>query len=388
MPRIHLIEPTSHGEVINNLVELMVDDYSLTVYSTRSIGAYIDQKNSKINFKLFKNSFHLNAFLFTNWQLINSCELLIFTTLPNCVRLFALKRFTTKSILIVHNVNSIFDRQNNFVKNRSIAYQFLNLGRYIQRKILLKNHFKKRFISKVNHLSFADQSMYQNIQENGVEISNFILKESLPIYYHRVLQYTEDPEWIRIVIPGIVRSGTKNYAHLFRVLNSLKPLLDRKIKVSLLGKVQDQNIISEIQKLNSSQETIHLEYYEDHVDQERFDKCLQESDFGILPVREKVNIGGIYEYFGKTKISGVVNDFYKFGIPFLIPEFYFKDHSINKLASVYQDEKELLNLLIEWVEKSRYLEKRKHAASFLQSIDKEAQKQKINAILSQIVNEN
>ena len=200
MLRINIIEPLNHGEVVNTLLHLLGNKCEINVYTKSSNQKFIDQSAQNINCSYYKSEHSLNFFLVRNWKTLNNCDVLIFTTLPKYTQLFALRRITTKSILIVHNANTLFDRKNNIANSKSITNSLLIRTRVFGKQIF-KDPFTKVFLKKIRYISFLDESMLTYLSSKKLIPGNSQKYISIPLFYYKETQdYIPQINEINIVI--------------------------------------------------------------------------------------------------------------------------------------------------------------------------------------------
>lgn len=140
-----------------------------------------------------------------------------------------------------------------------------------------------------------------------------------PIFTPLTTKRTEtEGERISFVITGNVEEQRKDYQTVVDALKMI-PEFHQKIRIVLLGRavnVYAQAIISQLEDMKTTGlETV---YYTEYVPQEDFENVMIESQYIIAPVvRETLN-KGILEYYGTTKVSGVVFDIIQFATPAIV----------------------------------------------------------------------
>lgn len=337
MVKLCIIETENHHEVIRSVVDSLKGfSYDITIIThAKCIPFIYNLKDSQIlNFSVtdFNANDHFSKYKY---------DRILFITPPH----FHDQRFKFlygKSYLLIHNIHfwtTPFKNMSFWLepKNKPLVH-FLKLLKYLPSTLVKRKSFLRSF-EKV----FAPSSALY--KQNSDYLDGY-----LDLRFPSYLATAKKKETIQIVLPGTINEN-RRYNNLISMLDAVSSKFDQKIILELLGRGK----VSSIKTVDS----LKIREYPNGISAPMFDKIMSEATFGILHVKSHKSYKGILELKGKSNLSGAINDFYRFGIPALIPDFY----PINsELGLLHQySEKNLGKLLLEWISDKTY---QKYADAF------------------------
>lgn len=296
--QIAYIELDCHSEVVNNFMTLMNDSilFAVDYYLADTV-----MKELKLERK--KNIFVSDKKNILS-QLKISYDLVIIGTANRDFGLY--KKIAKKYPVctIVHNINFVKTHANKII--RSLLHQNIKLALHL---------IKSDIYNKDDFYNKASMLVLDNVLAS--ENKNLHL-HFIPLSFYEKQEQGLIEDKINIVIPGTVSQKRRDYKH---VLNKLKQFTST-ISITLLGKASGKELewIKQVEKDISS--NVELIYFTKSVSQQKFDEIMRASHIIWSPVQQAIDFFGVTEYYGKSKISGNINDAIKFGKPILLPDFY------------------------------------------------------------------
>lgn len=314
MKKIAYIEIDTHAELANNFFELTKDsrDFSVDFYFSERI--YKSLKLESENIFLTDYSELLEVLKKKNYDLI------VIATAHRHFNFYKAIVKKYKTAIIVHNLN--FTKASRWELFKSIFQKDkqYRLKLFLKEGLLESSKVYKRakyllgideLMSKQNHLKF------------------------LPIYYYQFNSQNQEEDLIRIVVPGAVSQSRRDYYSFFEKLKSFKDA-NLKYIIIFLGKASGEELERLKQILNHIPQFIKIQYFENKLEQQEFDKWIVEADILYCPIQTETEFFSIKEIYGQTKISGNIGDAIKYGKPAIFPSTYPSD-----LEFIIEEKKDL-----------------------------------------------
>lgn len=381
MKRLGFIELFYHHEIILHFVELFEGtNFELSFFIKQETYDLIpDLRKKKDNYHWFikKDSDSVDLFIDTYQDFLNTQDVLLITTLSGNFAYFGRLQLASPVILLIHNASAFINRGKavTFLKWKdNFVLHFLR----ILKKVLIDLELlhRKKALKSVDFLSFTSSHLPMQLAEE-LKKNSLVSCPTIPLVFYRSEQTNIRPilkeESISIAIPGTVSSVVRDY-------DIVKSALERTLKnkdlphvtLLLLGKAKGKKanlILRRFQELPSS--NFKLISFNYSIPQAEYELLLKEVDFLILPLK-RFPLYSIYqEEFGTTKISGVVNDMVKYGIPSLIPKFYTLDPVIEEITERFEDDIDLGKKLTRWAKDKTYLKLREKKRDLISRFSKE-----------------
>ena len=303
MKKIAYIELDTHAELANNFFELTKDS------SEFSVDFYFSEKI----FKLLKLQGQ-NIFL---------------TDYSELLEVLKKKKY---DLIIIGTVHRHFNFYNAIVKkyNTAIVVHNLNFTK-ASRWELFKSIFKKdqqyRLKLFLKEGLLESSKVYQRAKYLlGIDelMSNQNNLKFLPIYFNQFSSENSQQDLIRIVVPGAVSQGRRDYYSFFEKLKNFKDV-NLNYEIIFLGKASGE----ELERLNQISteipKFIKIQYFKEKLKQEEFDGWMLKADILYCPIQTETEFLSTKEIYGKTKISGNIGDAIKYGKPAIFPSTYPSD---------------------------------------------------------------
>lgn len=265
-------------------------------------------------------------------------NLLITITPPSPKNFKLFKPYTSHSTLILHNLNYWKQPLANiyaFKKgSRNRIFSFIKLIRYSFQIFIFRKNILTHFGPKIG--------LNKSIFENNQSILTGYLNQLYP--EHICLIQSEDT--IKIVAPGSTMKE-REYEQIIQLLGKIALQKQVKIVFTIAGKTSSDLLYIK------NNNFLKIVTFKSTLSQKDFEKIMCESDFALLPLIKEKEYRGIIEFKGKTNITGSVNDCYKYGIPFMIPQFYQLEDSV--LHAHFNDIQDLEYLIENWILNKEFL---------------------------------
>jgi hypothetical protein len=299
-------------------------DYKITIISSAKCIPFIDNlKDCKlIDYKA--SDFNVSEYFDKE-----EFDHILFTTPPE----YSEKTFINlypRSSLLIHNINywlSPFSNLYFWLKPKNnILINFLKFIKYAPSTLINR----KSYLSQFQRILVP--SVF--LKRENKEVDEYI---DLRFPYHKPSSDSLSDK-LTIAVPGTINSS-RNYSLLLENLADISTKLKKHITVEFLGKGKILN--------PPSSAFLSINSYPEGVEKSHFDNVMSRADFGILNLKPYKSYKGILEEKGKSNISGAINDFYRFGLPALVPDFYPIDEKYGLFTHYSEDF--LCQILEEWI---------------------------------------
>lgn len=150
----------------------------------------------------------------------------------------------------------------------------------------------------------------------------------------------------RLTIPGHIEPERRNYEFFINVLESHLQDYRDELEVYLLGSPSNsagEEIVNQCDRLND--EGWNIEYYNDWVPVEDFERVLKMSDLLVSPMNRYKTRDAVTEIYGRSKGSGAFGDAIKYGKPLALPSHYEVPPETDPIVRMYDDEKGLAGIV-------------------------------------------
>lgn len=380
MKKIALVELQEHQEVLFGLMELLLlKEVELRIFAPQAMHQEWEiTHQEQVIWYDKKEQESIPNFIKRSKTALDAVDLIIFTTLVSHFSFFARQKFQAQTLLLVHKGNAFF------VPRAHLQLQSVkDVLRYLRRIWRREDFYRQQFLSQVSACSFTDVAIQAHLQ--SVIPSVYKILPALPFSYFEPTEIRTQTQ-VRIVVPGTVSDFTRDYTLLFEALQMADSQLNHRAQVIFLGQASGKRARTFFDLLHvHSFQNFSLQTYGKLVPAQEYQHILQQSDFLILPLRAQIRFGLIREYYGKTSISGGINDLLRYGKPTLLPAFYPLSSTLDILTQRYQNAEELADLLIGWINQRAYRSLAEQAASQLAIYAKSQQSQRLWEILEPLL---
>ena len=383
MKKIALLELQEHQEVLYGLIDLLlVQAVEIYVFAPAYMHEqlkpeWIENKRLHWTSKLPQES--IPQFILRVKTQLEAVDLIVFTTLVKHFAFFAQQTFSPPTVLLIHKGNAFFAPQSNLcIRGIKDGLRFLrNLWRR-------EDFFRKKFLEKTSYVSFTDPSIEAYMQR--LVSPSCRLLPALPFtYFTPIFPQSNTP--IQIVVPGTVSALTRDFELLFTALQKADARLATTVELIFLGKAsapRAKPLFDFVQ--NTRLQNINIQIFSSMLPEQEYQKKLQTADFLLLPLKGQIQFGTTREWYGKTSISGGINDLLRFGKPTLLPDFYPLDPALQNLSGRFHNAEDLADLLLKWVNERYYLALAEQAPILLAAFTKAQRSHALMEILKPALN--
>jgi glycosyltransferase involved in cell wall biosynthesis len=329
----------------NHLTFSKIPTYQLTIFTTPEIVEEAGFSNESIPCLTFilKQSNETDAVYFKrNIHLLNKHNYLLINTLQRKFYIYNNLNITIPIALRVHN--------SQFYWSKNFQNKKYDLTKY---KLLIKEIYKleivqrKQFLKKADYFFFPSESTYAY----AIQTNPFIKTKAhvFPLNFQDSIPSVPKSKEKTLIIPGKVDPLRKDldFLHTFIKLLAEKPL-DFVITLVFLGVTEGEKakrFIGEI--LQYSSKRLNIVYFTSIVPLNTYNDYMQKCDIVWCPIYTSTVFQLSKEIYGKTKVSGGVNDAINFGKWCFVPINYSVDNSINKQILTYDSVLDLYELVKE-----------------------------------------
>ena len=366
--RISIVELYHHHEVVRVLAKLLSTKYDVTIFAEKKVLNQLGNLSARYITKQTNET--EKSFLRKHLHTMNQADIILFTTLVKFPKFYSQLSFRPTTLLLIHDGN-YFLRPNQTIKIQNIKGAL----RWLKFKINREAYYRRRLLHHFSYITFADNFIAHTLSKEIKQLNINVL-DALPLAYNEGLSQKPKHNKPIIVIPGSVNKN-RNYRLVYKAFQRIVSRIDNPIELVLLGNASSnfgQKIGALFHHLDPKR--IKVTSFSSEISQEVYDEYLSKSSLAIIPIKQEF-IGGIFkEEYGKTKITGSVNDVLRFGIPTLISHSY---PTPADLFIPFQNPEALATLILQWLD---------HQESFgLSFCSKDYSFQKMAKILSSIIEE-
>jgi hypothetical protein len=383
MKKIALLELQEHQEVLYGLIDLLLLQ-AVEIYVFAPAYMHVQLKpewleNERLHWTSKLPEEPIPQFILRIKTQLDAVDLIVFTTLVNHFAFFAQQTFSPPTVLLIHKGNAFFAPHSNMsIRNGKDVLRFLrNLWRR-------EDFFRKKLLEKTSYVSFTDPLIEAHMQP--LVSPSCRLLPALPFtYFTPILPQSNRP--IQIVVPGTVSAFTRNFELLFSALQKADAHLNTAVTLTFLGKASGPRakpLFDFVQ--NTRFQNTQIQTFSSILPEQEYQKKLQTADFLLLPLREQIQFGTTREWYGKTSISGGINDMLRFGKPALLPDFYPLDPALQNLSGRFHNAEDLAGLLLKWVNERYYLSLAEQAPTLLAAFTKAQRSHALMEILKPALN--
>ncbi|MDX5429296.1 MAG: hypothetical protein LPK79_14440 [Bacteroidota bacterium] len=274
---------------------------------------------------------------------------MFFSTIESQFRNFNQLRLTVPVIARIHNANTFLRRTFHYDLKLNPYWLFKDLS-YIIRKVLLEREIleRKKFIDRCQGICFTSDEITFHVRNNDSYRNRDRIIDAIPITFNEwePPQKMAKPDSIAIV--GTIDRKRKNYPQFLRALGSIGERLTNTLTIRFMGRPKGSfghRILDKAKGLQN--DNLRIKTWKDGLSQDDFDTEMNQVDLLVAPIFQYTKYFLTREEYGRTKISGSINDCIKYARPGIIPHFYPVPKGTESIFLKYHDEKELEKILWE-----------------------------------------
>jgi len=358
MPKIALVEPCGHSEVLYVLCELLLgrQDMELCVFTQQYIQDHAPDtvREADIYWHTFEAE-ERAAFFRQQKGSLNGCDLIIWITAVPPYGWILELGLEPPLVLIIHNRNNWFASFKNLALGTDTPAAFFKDIARLLRWLLFHRIQQRRLLRKVAAVGYGSRSILAEAEREGC------LPASgkafwIPFAYMKHFSVREPlaTEAIKIIIPGTVTDNGRDYHAVAKAVALALPHFHQPVNLVLLGKAGMAKGLPELQQMESEQ--FQLTTFSHWVAQEEYAARMLDADFLILPFQPWHKVGFVKEYWGISGSSGAVSDMVYYGLPAISSSFHPLEPELERWVERYSGHENLAALLASWVNDRQFLE--------------------------------
>lgn len=355
-----IIEPFQHYEVLHSLLRMVIASRrSATVITNQFCKNHIklDQSNS-ITWHVSPKT---EEAILKQKTLLGQEVKIIFTTInPNSI-FWKWKNLNNHISAYIHNGHSFFNLDSYRITSLSYKtkhWSYTLRGDYHQQRNILR---------QLTRILVPDEEIKKHLKARIKPKDQQKIKR-LPFAFPEFPIQIHHHELIQITIPGTISNQLRDYQTIIDCLEKVDQAIKVSVRLTLLGRLKEVAIRAAFKK--TSLKNIEVEIFPDYIAPDSFEERMRETDFLLLPIREKVIYKAHYEHRGKSSVSGNINDLTRYALPAILPDFYPLDSKLEKITDRYSDVDNLSKILINWISNRRFNHLKKEITDILNEYQK------------------
>ena len=343
---ISVIELDFHADCLDGFLKIFENSIHIIHVFTTKKNMNILKEIKYTNNIIFHpyNSFSKFVFLFKNKFIIDLSDVVFINTIASDFGAYLAINKKLNTIVRIHNINKHFNPLNSitFPKNLFSLWKFTS---FFFRQLIIKGTpiFRLIINKRIKYFTFPDNGLKEfAISKNYLPKEKII--DSIPLkIFNSSTPIAVFSEKLNICIVGSTDVKRRNYIPIIDDLTEIYSNLNPpKINLTLLGKskgLASDRIINQFNKINNSNFSITV--FNDIVSENKFIEIMNNTHLIISPIIEFSKVDIYTEIYGKTKTSGSILDFMKFGIVTMTPNYYSPPIDLNNFILKYTDSKNL-----------------------------------------------
>lgn len=356
---ISIIELDFHHDSLDGFLKIFQGtDYRISVFTTSKNIKLLKDINYSKNIVFYEYSKGLKyVFLRNHKQTLNSSDIIFINTVANDFGAYLALGRKNVIVLRVHNVNKQFQPlQSVFIpKTLFFAWKFVS---YVVRQIVVKGFliFRPLLNRKVNYFTFPDTSISDYVKEKQfIPESKIIDAIPLKIFIENDTAYFEYKDVLNITIIGAIDQRRRQYEQCVEALTSIfnkdnAPF----INLTILGKctgVYGDEVIGKLKQITNPKFV--LKTFNHQVPESEFINCIKQTHLIISPITENASTDIFKEVYGKTKTTGSILDFLKFGKVTLVPNHYSPPTELTDYIIKYKSANHLEEIVLDLIKDNK-----------------------------------
>lgn len=359
--KIGIFEFDYHPEVLRNTISILnTNEYEIYVFSRKHIieKSRIQTDHIEVN-SLNKNQ-SLKTYINNHLDKINSLDLLLFNTIASNFKTFSKTTFKPSVILRIHNSNAYFNTLKNTYRPIFQAFYIWKDFSHFVRNTLYKRdiYWRNKLLKKIDYFAFPNE-IIKDYSINHLDVSlHKTLNLPFSFYLEDIAKTDYHSKEISISIIGKIDKRNRDYYSVIKAFEKLNSFINENkfiINLFLLGDSNSlfgKKILRKFEKLRSKKLRIHS--FKGFVENQKFKEVISKTDFLLSPVKVATRFTIYKEFYGKTKISGSLNDILLFQKPAIIPNELSIPNEYKTVTESYSNADQLSTILKDWISGNKY----------------------------------
>lgn len=330
-------------------------------------------------------------FLRKHKDLLNSSNIIFINTIANDFGAYLAIDKSNVVILRIHNVNKQFQPLSSVFIPESLFFAWKSFS-YVLRQIIGKGFlwFRPMLNKRVNYFTFPDSSITNYVKQNHfIEDSRIIDPIPLKIFIENDTAFADYQDVLNITIIGAIDKRRRQYEQTIEALSSLYAMENPPIiHLTILGKSSGgygSEIISKLESITHSK--FRLTTYGKQVSEIEFVNCIKKTHLILSPITENATTDIFKEVYGKTKTTGSILDFLKFGKVTLVPSHYSPPTELLDYVVKFKDSKHLVEIILDLIKDNKINKLNQKSLQYVkENYSKESVLKKTLSIFTSIIN--
>lgn len=307
---IAIIEMEGHPHLLQRYMDLLiVNNVELYIFTTDWIINLLETpKTNQIHFVIKENRTGFKQFLSENEKYLEKCDYTLIGTITKEFKTLYHHLSNKNYGIVAHNLHYLFDVKNYLSNNlferiKSKFFAFPDAHKY-KRKLINGAH---SIFTLSNHVC----QYAKRIKALDSKVEYISLASSLDARLDAV-------EKIKIIIPGGINSKNRDYSYLFQWIADNSQI---NLEIIFCGKSDSHSDKKVTNKIDAFSH-IKYEVFSDYLSNEQYTRKMTGARGMICPMKKSIEYKNYQELYGRSKVSGAIDDAITFNIPLLLPSFY------------------------------------------------------------------
>lgn len=357
--QISVIELDFHHDSLDGILKIFQNtEHRINVFTTSK------------NIKLLKDISYSNNISFNEYtgggkyfflkkhkELLNSSNVIFINTVANDFGAYLAIDKNNVVVLRIHNVNKQFRPLSNIFIPESLLFAWKSFS-YVLRQVIGKGFlwFRPILNKRVSYFTFPDSSITSYVKQNHfIDESKIIEPIPLKIFIENDTAFADYQDVLNIAIIGAIDQRRRQYEQTIEALNSLyKKENSPIVHLTILGKCNSTYGTEVVGKLKAiSHPNFILKTFDKQVPETDFIECIKHTHLIISPITENATTDIFKEVYGKTKTTGSILDFLKFGKVTLVPNHYTPPTELLDYVIKYKDSEHLETVILDLIKDNK-----------------------------------
>lgn len=289
-------------------------------------------------------------FLKKHAPLLNASSVIFINTIADDYGAYLAIARKNKTILRVHNANKQFRPLSSIY----IYPKFMLVWKafsYVARQIALKQFllFRPMINARMQYFTFPDNGIRAYILQNRLVPEHKVIPcIPLKIFSDKDTAYEPLKQVINITMIGATDIRRRHYEPVIGALKLLYSLPSPPaIHLTILGKADNQYGQQVRKELGAiAHPSFSTTFYKSQVPELGFIECIRRTHLIISPITGNATVDIFREVYGRTKTTGSILDFIKFGKVTLVPDHYQPPADLSKFILNYSSPESLRDLVL------------------------------------------
>ncbi len=309
-------------------------------------------------------------FLRKHHQVLADSDIVFINTIANDFGAYLALDRRLNTVLRVHNVNKQFTPWTHLFRPRSFYFVWKFFS-YVLRQVLVKGFwlFRPWINNRIGHFTFPDEGISAYVKNQGYVKSRQILPAiPLKVFRNEDTAFSSLEDVLRVCIIGATDARRRHYEE---VIAALKLHFGKAeafpIHLTLLGNCNNtygRALLKDLETIAHA--GFRFKSYPAQVPEQEFIACIKNTHLIISPITAEASTDIFREVYGKTKTTGSILDFLKFGKTTLVPAHYDPPRELSTFMLKYGNSEELAKLLSELSTGSRLNELNRRSLEYVQ----------------------